>query len=99
MKEYFKNFTEKDISYMLYGFFLGDGSYRNGTLTIRHTNKQKFYVLWIKEICDILNLKYDGLLLILASNSINISRRTKLGNIEILCESMVPSRSLTLTIH
>lgn len=58
MKEYFKNFTEKDISYMLYGFFLGDGSYRNGTLTIRHTNKQKFYVLWIKEICDILNLKY-----------------------------------------
>lgn len=35
----------------------------------------------------ITNLNYDGLLLILASNSINISRRTKLGNIEIRLEN------------
>ena len=53
MTNYLKTFSDKDITFMLYGLFLGDGSYRNGLLRIRHTNKQRFYILWLKNICEI----------------------------------------------
>ena len=58
MKNYLKTFSDKDITFMLYGLFLGDGSYRNGLLRIRHTNKQRFYILWLKNICELLKLNY-----------------------------------------
>lgn len=49
--------TENDVSSLLYGLFLGDGCYHNGWLIIDHTNKQKSYVLWLKEIFNICNFK------------------------------------------
>lgn len=51
------NMTENDIASLLYGLFLGDGCYHNGWLVIDHTNKQKTYVLWLKEIFNVFNLK------------------------------------------
>lgn len=50
MNKIFKNFSEKDITYSLYGLFLGDGHYRNGWIINKHTNKQRFYCKWLEKI-------------------------------------------------
>ena len=36
--------SKKEIDYMLIGLIYGDGYYKNGIISISHTNKQKFYV-------------------------------------------------------
>lgn len=63
MKKILNNFSEEDITYALYGLFLGDGRYRNGQIVINHTNKQRFYCEWIESIFIECNLevlsKYD----------------------------------------
>lgn len=55
--ELLKNFSEKDITYSLYGLFLGDGYYKNGLLRNAHTNKQRFYCEWQQKIFSIWHLK------------------------------------------
>ena len=50
MNKIINNFSEKDITYALYGLFLGDGSYKSGKLYISHTDKQKFYSEWLYKI-------------------------------------------------
>ena len=50
MCNFLNNFSEKDITYALYGLFLGDGWYRSGKLNLSHTEKQKFYVQWLESI-------------------------------------------------
>lgn len=50
MENFLSNYSEKDITYSLYGLFLGDGHYRSGRICINHTNKQRFYVKWLESI-------------------------------------------------
>ena len=50
MNNLFKNYTAKDITFALYGLFLGDGSYSSGTIRVDHTNKQRFYVEWLEKM-------------------------------------------------
>lgn len=50
MLNIFENFSEKDITYSLYGLFLGDGSYKYGWIRNQHTNKQRFYCEWLETI-------------------------------------------------
>lgn len=50
MNNFLKDFSEKDITYSLYGLFLGDGYYENGRIINRHTNKQRFYCKWLEDI-------------------------------------------------
>lgn len=51
------NFSEKDITYSLYGLLLGDGYYRNGYIINNHTNKQRFYCEWLYQIFNYLKIK------------------------------------------
>lgn len=53
-----KNLSKKEITFSLYGLLLGDGSYRNGKIQCRHTNKQKFYVEWLEKICKDNNILF-----------------------------------------
>lgn len=50
MDNFLKDFSEKDITYSLYGLFLGDGHYQNGWVYNKHTDKQYFYCKWLKEV-------------------------------------------------
>lgn len=50
MENFLKEFTEKDITYSLYGIFLGDGSYQSGKISTSHTHKQRFYCVWLNNI-------------------------------------------------
>ena len=63
MYKLLSNFSEKDISYALYGLLLGDGYYEHGWIINTHTNKQKFYCKWIECIFKksglIVDSKYD----------------------------------------
>lgn len=63
MYNFLNNFSEKDITYALYGLFLGDGSYQCGKIRLSHTHKQKFYVKWLEDVfksCGlIVNSRYD----------------------------------------
>ena len=64
--DFLNNFSDKDITYSLYGLFLGDGTYRDGWIRTHHTNKQRFYVEWLeglfKEAGLIVNSTYDYLI-------------------------------------
>lgn len=57
MVNFLKDFSEKEITYSLYGLFLGDGYYNNGWIRNKHTNKQRFYCEWLKEIFSNYGLK------------------------------------------
>ena len=50
MVNFLKNFSEKEITYSLYGLFLGDGYYEDGWIRNVHTNKQRFYCKWLEDI-------------------------------------------------
>ena len=50
MDNFLKDFSEKDITYSLYGLFLGDGSYKNGWIWNGHTDKQCFYCKWLEDV-------------------------------------------------
>jgi hypothetical protein len=51
--------SKKEINYALFGLILGDGSYQNGKIRIEHTNKQRFYVEWLEDLCKALKLKHE----------------------------------------
>lgn len=61
--DFLDNFSEKDITYFMYGLFLGDGTYKHGRLINVHTNKQRFYVEWQEHLFKYIGLnvqsKYD----------------------------------------
>lgn len=57
MNKILNNFSEKEITYALYGLLLGDGYYANGKIKIWHTNKQKFYCEWLEKIFKNYGLK------------------------------------------
>ena len=57
MTEILNDFSEKDITYTLYGLLLGDGYYKNGWIENNHTNKQRFYVEWLESLFKNYGLK------------------------------------------
>ena len=57
MVNFLKDFSEKEITYSLYGLFLGDGYYDGGWIRNKHTNKQKFYCEWLQEVFSNYGLK------------------------------------------
>lgn len=57
MVNFLKNFSEKEITYSLYGLFLGDGYYSGGWIHNKHTNKQRFYCEWLQEVFENYGLK------------------------------------------
>lgn len=57
MNNFLIDFSEKEITYSLYGLFLGDGYYNNGWIHNKHTNKQKFYCEWLENIFSSYGLK------------------------------------------
>ena len=72
MYNFLNNFSEKDITYALYGLFLGDGSYRYGQIRLAHTEKQEFYVKWLEHI-----FKSYGLVV---KSRYNVLRHTTFGD-------------------
>ena len=50
-------FSEKEITYALYGLLFGDGRYRNGAIECKHTEKQSFYVKWLEQMFSEYGLK------------------------------------------
>ena len=50
--------SKKEINYALFGLVLGDGSYANGRIRIEHTNKQRFYVQWLENLCKKWGVRY-----------------------------------------
>ncbi|MDM8559124.1 hypothetical protein [Candidatus Parabeggiatoa sp. HSG14] len=54
-----EKWSKKKINYTLFGLFLGEGSYDNGNITINHTDKQHFYVQWLKQLCIDWKLDYN----------------------------------------
>lgn len=66
MENFLNNFSEKDITYALYGLLLGDGCYKKGWIQNAHTNKQRFYCKWLESIFTELgqktSSKYDYML-------------------------------------
>lgn len=60
MYNFLNNFSEKDITYALYGLFLGDGSYCNGKIRLSHTDRQRFYVEWLENIFKNYGLQVKG---------------------------------------
>lgn len=60
MIDILNNFSEKDITYSLYGLLLGDGYYERGALINTHTNKQRFYCIWLENIFVNLGLRVNG---------------------------------------
>lgn len=57
MDHFLLNFSEKDITYSLYGLLLGDGQYMDGWIRNVHTNKQRFYCEWLETIFKNYGLK------------------------------------------
>ena len=57
MYNFLKDFSEKEITYSLYGLLLGDGNYRNGWVCNAHTDKQDFYCEWLEKIFSNYGLK------------------------------------------
>lgn len=60
MNKFLKDFSEKDITYSLYGLFLGDGHYSDGWIRNNHTNKQRFYCKWLEVIFKNYGLKVSS---------------------------------------
>lgn len=57
MNNFLIDFSEKEVTYSLYGLFLGDGHYNNGWIHNKHTNKQRFYCEWLENIFSRYGLK------------------------------------------
>lgn len=57
MNKIINDFSEKEITYSLYGLLLGDGYYQKGQIRIWHTYKQKFYCVWLENIFKNYGLK------------------------------------------
>lgn len=74
MCNFLNDFSEKDITYSLYGLFLGDGYYGHGWIHNKHTNKQRFYVEWLEKI-----FKNYGLT---TSSKYDFISKTSFGNFE-----------------
>ena len=73
MDNFLKDFSEKDITYALYGLFLGDGHYNNGWIKNHHTDKQDFYCKWLEHIFTNYGLK--------TSSKYHYIRRTTFGDV------------------
>ena len=50
MQDIIQNYSDEELTYALYGLFLGDGHYRRGRIIIKHTEKQKFYCEWLETL-------------------------------------------------
>lgn len=73
MDNFLKDFSEKEITYALYGLFLGDGHYSNGWLRNVHTDKQDFYCKWLDDVFSNYGLK--------TSSKYHYIRHTTFGDI------------------
>ena len=59
MDNIFENLTNQEIDNALYGLFLGDGTYKHGSIYIQHTEKQHFYCEWLNEQLDFTTLNHS----------------------------------------
>lgn len=59
MDNIFENLTNQEIDNALYGLFLGDGTYKHGSIYIQHTEKQHFYCEWLNEQLDFTILNHS----------------------------------------
>lgn len=51
--------SKKELNYALFGLVFGDGNYRNGSIYIHHTTKQRFYIEFLETFCKIHGLPYS----------------------------------------
>ena len=92
MDNFLKDFSEKEITYSLYGLFLGDGYYDNGWIKNKHTNKQRFYVEWLEKIFRKYGLK--------TSSKYDFVSKTSFGDVLYSCVNIkVPKKFYFETLN